>query len=137
MADPVRIRVDVENLSRVTRALKKAGHVDVPVAVKAANLDAAVLVRDDALPHVPVATGALKNSLRALAGVRDARVAAGSASRVRYAAAIHWGVGARTGQRGPHNITGRPYIHDAAARMRDRVEDQYRSAIETILKEFR
>lgn len=133
---PADWRVDVENLADVARALKKAGQEDVPKAIKAANKDAAAIVVDDALPHVPVgATGDLKRSVRALAGVKDARVAAGGA-RVAHAGPIHWGVGARSGERGPHNITGRPFLFDAAVRMRDRVEDAYATAIEQILEDF-
>lgn len=129
------MRVEVEGLDELRRALRKLGDTELPKGLKQANKSAAQLVVDAALPHVPVGpTGRLKKSVRALASQREARVKAGGA-RVPYAAAVHWGTRARPGLRGPHNIARRPFIYEAAARVRDRAMEEYVDVLQELMDE--
>lgn len=111
----------VEGLREARRQLARLGG-DAKTTVKAANKDAAEVVVEYAERRVPVRTGRLKGSLRALASGASARAVAGSAA-VPYAAVIHWGriKGGR--------INGRPYLWNAAAEANDEVVVIYERAV--------
>lgn len=117
-------RLEVENLRELQQALRKVKDTELPKALRAANKNMAQLVAEEALPHVPVGrTGRLKASVKAVGGARDAKVKAGTAARVPYAAAIHWGrlrgnVGSPPGnRRGTNMVKGRPFLWEAKERV--------------------
>lgn len=121
------VQVDAADLRRRLRELRD---VSLQAKLKATHLSAAQIVVEEALPHVPVRTGALRASVRAMGRARDAVVRAGRAS-VPYAAAIHWG------RKSGGIIKGRPFLWDASERARQRVIKQYSEDIDTLLKQLR
>lgn len=133
--DEVGIRV--EGARELRAALRLAGG-ELGRALAAANKSAAEVVVEDALPNVPVLTGRLKKSVRALGSQRSGRAVAGKAA-VPYGAAIHWGrkrgnVGWPPGNhKGPNTIVGRPFLWDAAQRQVPRIEPEYRDEIERLI----
>ena len=131
----IRPVIEVEGLPDLLRTLRKVGDSGLRDAVKDANRQVARQVVDKALPNVPVRSGKLKRSVRALATQRDARVKAGGGP-VPYGPAVHWGTGPRRGKRGPHNIEGRPFLYDAAQEVRQgrEAERAYREALERVIK---
>lgn len=116
--------VRVTGLKELQSAMRRAGNKDVPRAVRLVNKNLAQQVVDLALPRVPVNTGRLQRSVKALGGVRDAKAKAGSAARVPYAPPIHWGWPA-------HGIRPNPFLWNALARARsnEHFEDEYLKAL--------
>lgn len=86
----------------------------------------------EALPSVPVRSGALRASVRGAGTARQAIGRAGGA-KVPYAAAQHWGTGLRAGLRGPHNIKARPFLWAAAQKVERGVLDDYADAVEDLI----
>lgn len=127
MSSFTRVEVDAQALRR---ALRDIGDAGLKKELAAANRGASQVVVDRALPKVPVRSGRLKASVRALGGQTSATVKAGTAA-VKYAAAIHWG----RKKRGV--IVGRPFLWDAAAEARNKVVDVYGDAIDDLLKKIR
>lgn len=131
------LQIQVENLKEVSAAIRRLGDADLRQQLKAANKNISQSIVDAALPDVPVRTGKLRASVKAQATTTSAYGKAGTPARVPYAAAIHWGVGARPG-RGPHNIKGRPFLSDAAKKVEGRAikeyEDQIRKLIKQVMK---
>lgn len=131
----------VEGLVETRRALVEAGGKELGKAVREANKGAAERVRQAALPRVPVRSGRLKGSVRAMASQTSGAVKAGSEVRVPYAAAIHWGEGAGninhtsggSVRRPARNIRGRPFLWDAADAELRRVIDEYEQAIDELI----
>ena len=130
MGKPV---VEVTGLREVQRAIRLVGDTELKGALRDANRGLAQQVVRKALPKVPVKTGRLRKSVRALASQNSAVVKAGTAA-VPYAAAQHWGVGPRPGRRGPHNIKARPFLRDAARTVEQKAADEYLDQIHRILK---
>lgn len=130
MADAA-VTVQVEGAKEVRTLLRSTGDKELPKALRDANKTVSQLIVDAVLPNVPVHTGRLKASVKALATQTTAYGKAGSA-RVPYAPAVHWGTGPRTGQKGPHNIRRRPFLLDAATRVKDRAVKQYEDAIQDL-----
>lgn len=134
---PMRPVVKVEGLKDVQRAVRLSANEGAKQALKEANRRAAELVVRAALPDVPRGeTGNLKKTVKALGRVRDAVAKAGTPARVPYAAAVHWGTGPRLGLRGPHNIARRPFLFDAAERLRGRIAKEYLEEIDRILNHY-
>lgn len=131
MADSVTFRVD--GVKELARDLRKLGDADLKAALRDANKGIADAVVTRALPFVPVRTGRLKESIRALASQAGATVKAGSVG-VGYAAAIEFGTGARPGKRGPHNIRGTRFLHQAAEVIEDGAAAVYAEQIDIIIK---
>lgn len=110
--------VRVEGLDELRRVLRRVADKELTAALKEVHHAAARVVVDKALPNVPVRTGRLKRSVRALGSQRSGRAVAGSA-RVPYAGAIHFGrkkgnVGSPPGNHsGPNKVDGRPFLWDA------------------------
>lgn len=133
--------VKVEGLTELRAQLRRAGGPALAKEVQKANKNAAEKVVRAALPNVPVRTGRLKASVRALASQTSGRAVAGKA-RVPYAAAIHWGEGAgnvnhRTGAtvgRPERNVQGRPFLWEAADRMLAQVIETYEGDINDLLE---
>lgn len=128
--------VKVEGLVETRRELVRAGGKDMGKSLRQANLSAARRVAAAAVPNVPVRSGRLQRSVRALATQTSGSVKAGTATKVPYAAAIHWGVGDRPGL-GPHNIVGRPFLWEAADRMLSEVIEAYDGEIDQLLEAVR
>lgn len=112
--------VVVEGLDELRRLLRQVADKELTDALKAAHKEAAKVVVAKALPNVPVRTGRLKASVRALGSQRSGRAVAGNKA-VPYAAAIHWGrssgnVSFKHGRysKGQGAITGRPFLWNAA-----------------------
>jgi hypothetical protein len=135
MAAEVGIRV--EGADELRRALRQAGN-GLSAALAAANKNAASIVVRSALPYVPVRTGRLKRSVRALGSQRSGRAVAGRRA-VPYAAAIHWGrrrgnVGSPPGNRkGRNPIAANPFLWEAAQRELPRIEPEYRDEVQRII----
>lgn len=135
MADDFRIEVDSAELRKALRYIGDAG---LKKELATANRVASDVVVRQALSDVPVRTGALRASVKALGSQRDGRVKAGSA-RVPYAAAIHWGRGSGNRARGQRGgpIKGRHFLWDAARRVQEQVTDTYLKAIDRLLDHMR
>lgn len=131
--------IKVEGAKELRAAIKRAGDSGLKQHLASANKSAAEVVVHEALPNVPVRTGRLRASVRALGSQTKANVKAGSAG-VDYAAAIHWGrkVGnVWHGLKRPNPIKARPFLHDAARSATSRVVATYEAAIDRLLKEIK
>lgn len=114
-----------------TTELRKAfeqAEDDVNKRLAQANLLAAQVVVQRALPKVPVRSGRLKASVKALGSKRRGEVKAGG-KKVPYANTIHWGSRRR-------GIKARPFLHDAARESEARVRQVYERAIDDIVKDI-
>lgn len=139
MADDFRLEVDSADLRK---ALRYIGDTGLKKELRDANKTAADVVAQRALQDVPVRSGRLRGSVKALGSQKDGRVKAGAA-RVDYAAAIHWGRGVGNVGRPPGNrkgrnvIRGRPFLWDAAQQVRQQVHDTYMEAVDRLLDHMR
>lgn len=143
--------VKVEGVTELRRAIIQAKDKELAKKLKDANLSAAQIVVDAALPNVPVGSppdkhpGRLKASVKALASQTSGKARAGTAARVPYAAAIHWGEGAgnvnfTTGAtlgRPNRNVQGRPFLWEAADRTLRQVIETYEGEIDDLLDTVR
>lgn len=118
MARPVLI---VEGLREIRRDMRRIADAELNQELRDANKDIAQRIVAKALPNVPVRTGALKASVRALGNLGGAVGKAGGA-RVRYAAAIHWGWPSR-------GMPARPFLKNAADNIEGSVVDDYERRI--------
>lgn len=140
MAKPV-VGVEVDS-AELRRALRYIGDAGLKKELRDANKSAAQVVVDRALPNVPVRTGKLRRSVRALGSQRDGRAVAGRAA-VPYAAAIHWGrkvgnVGwPPNNRKGLNPIKGRPFLWDAAREHQAEVVQQYEESFDRLLDHIR
>jgi HK97 gp10 family phage protein len=125
------ITIQVEGLSELRRSLKRLSK-EAPKQLREANLAAAETIVRSALPNVPVRTGRLKRTVKALATQTASRMKAGSGT-VPYAAAVHWGTGPRPGERGPHNIRRRAFLWDAREKLLREVRDEYEKELEALI----
>jgi HK97 gp10 family phage protein len=128
------LTVEVEGARELQARIRELGDAGLRKELRDANKSVAQIVVDAALPNVPVGkTGNLQRSVKASGTQTSAYGKAGSPARVPYAAAIHWGTGPRPGTRGPHNITGRPFLWDAADQTINRAVREYEDAIQDLL----
>lgn len=135
------LSVDVVNLKEVQKMIRDVGDTELRKQLREANKSVAQMVVDAALPNVPVKTGKLRQSVKALATQTAAYGKAGSPARVPYAAAIHWGEGAgnvnastgATFGRPARNIRGRPFLWDAADRTINRAVNEYEDQIQQLI----
>lgn len=134
MANQPAIRI--EGLREVRKQLKDLNDKVGKDMLKDANTQLAEKVIALAVPQVPTRTGHLRASLRGAGTVTAALGKAGSAA-VPYAAAIHWGTGARAGQRGPHNIKARPFLSDALRRLEPNAADEYAEQLDRLIKRLK
>ena len=109
-ADDAPVRAEILGLKEIQRDLRKLGD-DTKDELKDTHKAAAEIVVMGAKRYVPYRTGALANSIRAIATQSSGRVRVGSA-RVPYAGPIHFGWPAR-------RITPNPFVYEA---MDERVE---------------
>lgn len=135
MAAP-NVAISVAGLPELNRLLRQIGDEMAQREVREANKAAAGKIVQRALGRVPVRSGRLKQSVRALATKRSARMLAGGA-RVPYAQAVHWGTGPRAGLRGPHNIRRNAFLWDARQELAAEVAQEYEAAIDGIIKRLK
>lgn len=121
--------LEVEGAKEVRRALRKLQDKETPKRIRQANKTGAELVRDRALPKTPQRSGRLRSSVKALASQSSGSVKAGTASRVPYAAPIHWGWPAR-------GIEPNRFIWDARNEVLDNgtLQEVYEKAMEQALR---
>lgn len=102
------------------------------------NLEAAQIVKREALNLVPVRTGLLKSTIREAGTQRTSRVRAGF-KRVPYAGPIHFGWSSRPnaqfGWRGGP-IRPQPFLYDALDRRRGEVIDAYERQINRVIRKY-
>lgn len=122
--------MEVVGADQLRRELRNVGDAGLKKELRDANKSAAQVVVEKALPDVPVQSGRLKASVRALGSQRDGRAVAGKSS-VPYAAAIHWG------RKRGGVIEARPFLWNAAQRTETQVTDKYREAVERLLEKVR
>lgn len=135
------LRVEVENLKQLQGQIRDLGDAELRKQLREANKDVAQMVVDAAAPRVPVRTGKLLRSVKAVASPSAAYGKAGSPARVPYAAAVHWGEGtgnvnATTGAtfgRPNRNIRGRPFLWEAADATINRAVREYEDAIQDLI----
>lgn len=120
---PIRPAVELHGVKEARRAFKNAKDKESLDALKAAHKEAAELVVRRALPNVPVLTGALKSTVKALASSASGRAKAGTPQRVPYGPPIHWGWPRR-------NIERRPFLWDALQDVRGHIDDIFLEALE-------
>lgn len=120
-------KIEVVGLRDLQRALRKVS-ADAPKELRKTNLEAARIVSDEAVRRVPVRTGRLRDSIRALAQQRGAAVRAGGA-RVPYAGPIHFGWPKR-------HIKPNPFLYEALDRRRQQVLDAYRKGVGHLIRQF-
>jgi phage gpG-like protein len=116
--------IRVEGVRELSRLLKHVGDDELPKALRAAHKTISAEVVKKALPNVPVRTGRLKGSVKALATQQGASVKAGA----RHAAAIHWG----RKRRG--RIAPRPFLWFAAQAVAGKATGTYLEEINRIIK---
>ena len=121
------IRADIVGLREVQRDLRKLGD-DTKTEMKDTHKAAAEVVVLGAKRLVPYRTGALANSIRALASNTSGRVRAGSAS-VPYAGPIHFGWPAR-------RIAPQPFIYDAMDQRVDEIRGLYDQRINELIEKY-
>jgi hypothetical protein len=134
------VRIEgAKELRRQLRQLEDA--LDAQAAkgdLKEMNLDAARLVRSEALRLVPVRSGLLKSTIREAATQRNARVRAGF-KRVPYAGPVHFGWPTRPnpglGWRGGP-IKPNPFLYDALDRRRGEVFRAYAENMTRIIRKY-
>lgn len=133
------VGVRVEGLKELRQAIQGVADQDLKDAVKTANRAVADRVVAAALPKVPVRSGRLKRSVRAMASQATGRAVAGGA-QAPYSGAIHWGrkrgnVGSPPGNRmGTNQIKGRPFLHDAAETVQRTATVEYQQALDAIFR---
>lgn len=117
----------IDGLREVQRDLNRLG-ADTKNEMRSTHLQAAEIVVMGAKRFVPVRTGRLAASIRALATKTSGRVRAGSAS-VPYAGPIHFGWPAR-------RIAPQPFIYDALDPRRDDIKRLYEDRINELVEKY-
>lgn len=131
------LAVNVEGLKELRKAIKETGDQALAKALAAANKAAAERVVAAGRPDAPRGpTGRLAGSVRALGSQSSGRAVVGGA-KVPYAAAVHWGTGARSGKRGPHNIARNPFLLNAAERQTQQIAEEYEVEMDRLMEEIR
>lgn len=125
--DDAPVRAQIVGLREVQRELR-ALSVDTKEALGDTHRKAAEVVVMGAKRYVPYRTGALSNSIRALATKSSGRVRAGSAS-VPYAGPIHFGWPDR-------RIAPQPFIYDALDERFYAVKAIYEKRINELIDQY-
>ncbi|MFF2039377.1 HK97-gp10 family putative phage morphogenesis protein [Kitasatospora sp. NPDC058170] len=138
MADSA-FTVRVEGLEELKRAMRQLKDSDLNKAVREVNKTAAEIVKPEARKTAPSGhrsrkdnkrykPGKLEKSITVLASANSAVVKAGSASRVPYAGAIHFGFPRR-------HIRPNRFLFRAMARTSDQVSETYEREISEVLRD--
>ncbi len=117
----------IQGLREVQKALNKFKDASRK-QMQPTHLKAAQIVAVESVKFVPVKSGALLSSLKAVGLQTGGRVRAGSAS-VPYAAPIHFGWPARS-------IKPQPFIYDALDKRRDEVVKLYDARISELVIKY-
>jgi hypothetical protein len=131
--------VQVEGLTELQRTLRALKDRDLNKKVRDVNKMAAEIVKPEARKTAPdghrdpksnkrYKPGKLEKSITVVASAKSAAVKAGSASRVPYAGAIHFGFPKR-------HIRPNRFLFRAMARKGDEVSATYEREIETVLRD--
>lgn len=132
---PSGMRVEVEGVKGLARALRKAGDEESRQFLLDANKEAAQTVERAAKPLIPRMSGKLADSLRSAGNAKGGVVMLGKA-RVPYTGPLHFGwFAARTWGR---TVARRPikpglWLFDAMDRRRGEVEDIYYKRLDELL----
>lgn len=116
---------EIEGLRELRKALKETG--DDLADLREANRSAGELVVHEAWRHVPVRSGALRDTIRTAAQLGFALVRSGTA-RVPYAGPIHFGWAA-------HGIEPNPFLYDAVDARQQEVVDTYWRSLGHIIED--
>lgn len=119
-------RVEIEGITSLARALRKAGEDGARALLLAANKEAAQAVEAAARPNVPTRTGRLVNSLRSAGNAKGGVVLIGKA-RVPYAGPIHFGWFRR-------RIRPLLFLYHALDKRRGEVEEIYLRRLDELLE---
>lgn len=132
---PADLYLEVIGLENLRKQIARAQDAGMKKSLRDANKSAAQVVVKRALPLVPVKTGRLRSSVRALGSQAKANVRAGNTS-VRYAAAVHWGRG-RGATGGRSGLGGSLYLWRAkdAALASGEIEREYEKSMRDLLHE--
>jgi hypothetical protein len=117
----------IDGLREVQRDLRRLGK-DTRKELKGTHQRAAEIVLAGAKRLVPVRTGRLAASMRAMSTNTSGRIRVGKAS-VPYAGPIHFGWPA-------HNIKPNPFIYDALDPRRDEIVGLYEERIDQLIKKY-
>jgi hypothetical protein len=122
-------QIQIEGLRELRKAIREAGDKELQKALRLANKAAATVVVADASPSIPVLTGRLKKSARALGSQRSGRAVMGGA-RLPYAPPIHWGWPR-------HNIARRPVLLASLLSKRPAIRTTYDKALDAVRQRLR
>jgi hypothetical protein len=139
MAQRSQFTVQVDGLNELNRNLRALRDRELNNKVRAVNKMAAEVVKPEARRTAPEGhrdakssrryrPGKLEKSVTVVASAKGAQVKAGSASRVPYAGAIHFGFPRR-------HIRPNRFLFRAMARKSDEVSATYEREIENVLRE--
>ncbi|MEV8106099.1 hypothetical protein [Streptomyces sp. NPDC088135] len=139
MARTSAFTVRVAGLSDFQKNVRRLRSRDLNNSVRAANKAAAEVVKPEAESTAPKGRrdaksskrykpGKLAKSVKVTASVKGAQVKAGSAARVPYAAAIHFGYPKR-------NIRPNRFLYRAMARKSDAVSETYEREISAVVRQ--
>jgi HK97 gp10 family phage protein len=131
--------VQVDGLKELQRSMRALRDKELNKAVRGANKAAADVVAPMAKRVAPEGRktsrdsktyrpGKLARSIGVVASAKGAAIKAGSAGRVPYAAAIHFGFPKR-------NIRPNRFLYRAMARTSDDVSDVYETAITQVMRD--
>jgi len=122
---PTSIKIQVDGLSELQKALREAGGDDLKAALKEVNKEAAEVVAATARSRVPVRSGSLLSSLRTSATLKSGVIRIGKA-KVPYAGPIHFGWPKR-------HIHPQPFLYDSLDARYSQVIKIYEDRIDKLL----
>ncbi|MER5638425.1 HK97-gp10 family putative phage morphogenesis protein [Kitasatospora sp. NPDC002227] len=139
MAESSAFTVRVEGLDELKKALRQLKDSELNKTVREVNKQAAEIVKPEAQKTAPAGhrsrkdskkykPGKLARSIAVVASANSAVIKAGSASRVPYAGAIHFGYPKR-------HIRANRFLFRAMARTSDEVSETYEREITQVLRE--
>lgn len=118
--------IEVDGLKALQREIRRTQDKELKRKLRTSNKKAAEVVKDRAASReVPTKSGRLRKSIGVRAGQRDSKVKAGTASRVPYAGAIHFGWPRR-------GIRPNRFLNRALWRTRDEVREVYAVSLDQL-----
>ena len=125
MADVAVELIGGRELRRAFNEIGDAANDDL----KGVNQRAAQIVLNRALPNIPVRSGKLKKSAKAIGTKASGRVQIGTKARTPYALPIHWGWPKR-------NIKPNRFLTNALDETKDQVREQYTREMNDLMRKF-
>ena len=125
-------QIEVVGGKELRRALRLAEDKLLKDELKSANKDAAEVVAKEAKNTVPVRSGRLRSTIKALGSQTKGQVKAGKKA-VPYAAAIHWGH--RPRKQGGYTRAN-PFVYDAMDKKAVDVRDAYEARVKELMVEI-